>query len=195
MADSDKRDKRRTQHCPDDWALFRQAVKDARPLRAAPRAANELPRPPARARQRERDERAVLDDLLLDPGPEEGLETGEELLYLRPGYQKRYLNRLRRGHYSVADELDLHGMNEAAAGEALRLFISAAAGRGLGCVRVVHGKGLRSRGLPKLKLLTRRLLQRHPAVIAFASCRPVDGGTGAVQVLLRKQRQPGGPST
>ena len=188
LANKDKSDKRRSQPCPDDWALFRQEVKDARPLRVTPRAASDRPRPPARARQRERDEQAVMKDLLLDPGPEEGLETGEELLYLRPGYQKRYLQRLRRGHYAFADELDLHGMNEATAGEVLRLFISTAAERGLGCVRVVHGKGLRSKSVPKLKLLTRRLLQRHPAVIAFASCRPVDGGTGAVSVLLRKQR-------
>jgi DNA-nicking Smr family endonuclease len=59
--------------------------------------------------------------------------------------------------------------------------------RGLGCIRVVHGKGLRSRTIPKLKLMTNRLLRRHPAVVAFASCRPADGGTGAVVVLLKSR--------
>jgi DNA-nicking Smr family endonuclease len=54
-------------------------------------------------------------------------------------------------------------------------------------VRIVHGKGLRSRNGPRLKRLASRLLSRHPAVLAFASCRPVDGGTGAVTVLLKKR--------
>jgi DNA-nicking Smr family endonuclease len=177
--------KPKRQPCPDDLQLFREAVADARPLRVQQRVDNR-PSPPApRPRQREADERAVLEELLQDPGPEEGLETGEELLFLRSGYQKRYLNRLRRGHYAISDDLDLHGMNEASAMLVLREFISAAVASGQGCVRVVHGKGLRSRGLPKLKLMTARLLRRHPAVIAYASCRPVDGGTGAVSVLLK----------
>ncbi|MEJ2534317.1 MAG: Smr/MutS family protein [Gammaproteobacteria bacterium] len=171
----------------DDLELFRRAVADARPLRAEPRVTHAPRRPDARPLQRERDERAVLDELLLPPPPEHGMETGEELLFLRPGYQHRYLRRLRRGTYSVADELDLHGMNEQVAGEALKSFISECAQRGLGCVKVIHGKGLRSRGQPKLKRLASRLLRRHPAVIAFSSCRPVDGGTGAVAGLLRRR--------
>lgn len=170
-----------------DLELFRKAMADARPLRGEPRVVHPPRRPEARALQRERDERAVLDDLLDHPPPEEGLETGEELLFLRPGYQHRYLRRLRRGSYSIADEFDLHGMNEQVAGEALRSFISDSVQRGMGCVKVIHGKGLRSRGQPKLKRMANRILRRHRAVIAFASCRPVDGGTGAVAVLLRRR--------
>ena len=37
--------------------------------------------------------------------------------------------------------------------------------------------------------MTNRVLRKHPRVIAFASCRPVDGGTGATDVLLLKTRQ------
>ena len=114
------------------------------------------------------------------------METGEELLFLRPGVQKRYLRRLRRGRYSIADSLDLHQMNEATAARVLKEFIEMAAAKRMGCVRIIHGKGLRSRNGPKLKIMTRRLLSRHPLVLAFASCRPVDGGTGAVSILLRK---------
>jgi DNA-nicking Smr family endonuclease len=54
-----------------------------------------------------------------------------------------------------------------------------------GCVRIVHGKGLRSRDLPQLKVMTNRVLFRHPRVVAYASCRPVDGGTGATLALLK----------
>ena len=116
------------------------------------------------------------------------LESGEELLFLRPGVQKRYMTRLRRGRYSIGDSLDLHAMNEATAARALKDFIDEAALTGTGCVRVIHGKGLRSKNGPKLKAMTRRLLSRHPLVVAFASCRPVDGGTGAVSVLLKARK-------
>ncbi len=122
-------------------------------------------------------------DVPQDPGC---METREELLFLRPGVQKRYLRRLRRGRYSIADSLDLHQMNEATASRALKEFIEMAVAKRMGCVRIIHGKGLRSRNGPKLKIMTRRLLSRHPLVLAFASCRPVDGGTGAVSILLRK---------
>ena len=118
-----------------------------------------------------------------------GLETGEELLYLRPGYPQRLIRRLRRGHFSVADSIDLHQMSENVAREVLLQFLTDAVRRGYGCVRVVHGKGLRSRGLPKLKMMTNSVLRKHPAVIAFASCRPVDGGTGAVNVLFSSLRK------
>jgi DNA-nicking Smr family endonuclease len=63
-------------------------------------------------------------------------------------------------------------------------FIDHSLGRRQSCVRVIHGKGLRSRDLPQLKLMCGRILRKHPRVIAFASCRPVDGGTGATNVLL-----------
>lgn len=172
----------------DDWQLFREAVKDAVPLNAEPRVSRQKSPPKPYARQRELDEQAVVAELLTDPGPIPGLESGEELLFLRNGYQRRYLNRLRRGHYAVRDEIDLHGMTVTPAGELLLGFINRAAAQGLGCVRVIHGKGLRSPGLPRLKQMTSRLLRRHPLVIAFASCRPVDGGTGAVGVLLKKPR-------
>ena len=54
------------------------------------------------------------------------------------------------------------------------------------CVRIVHGKGLRSRpGGPVLKGLADLVLRRHGDVLAFASARPSQGGTGAVVVLLK----------
>jgi DNA-nicking Smr family endonuclease len=53
-------------------------------------------------------------------------------------------------------------------------------------VRIVHGKGLRSKAAgPVLKNLTDRMLRRRDDVIAFASARPAQGGTGAVVVLLK----------
>ena len=168
---------------------FRAAMSGVKPLKPDNRLSPEPRRRSPSPEQRERDEQAVLEELL-DPVPDPAdLETGEELLYLRPGYPPRLLRRLRRGHFSTADSIDLHHMGEHLAREVLLKFLADACKQGHGCVRVVHGKGLRSRGLPTLKLMTNRVLRRHPMVIAFASCRPVDGGTGAVHVLLKNAQK------
>ena len=164
---------------------FRAAMSGVRPLKPDNRQVFPAEKPAAIPRQTRLDEQAVMDQLLDDPGDHPGLETGEELLFLRPGYPPRLLRRLRRGQFSIGDCIDLHQLSVDSAREVLLRFLAEAQRQALGCVRVVHGKGLRSRGAPKLKFLTRNLLRRHPAVVAFASCRPVDGGTGAVNVLLK----------
>jgi DNA-nicking Smr family endonuclease len=170
-----------------DLEILREAFSDVRPLKITERSVSRAPPPEPRPQQFEKDEAAVKSELLNPQEDHSELETGEELLFLRPGVQKRYLTRLRRGHYSIGDSLDLHQMNEATASQALLEFIEQSVAKGMGCVRIVHGKGLRSRTVPKLKAMTRRLLGRHPKVVAFASCKPVDGGTGAVNVLLKSR--------
>jgi DNA-nicking Smr family endonuclease len=174
----------------DDTDAFRLAMAGVRPIAPTDRIEPGRKKPPAVARQRERDDRAVLDELLdLDahaPMP----ETGDELRWKRDGVQNRVLRRLRSGSYSNEDTVDLHGMNEETAQQVLRDFIEHAIGRGFGCVRIIHGKGLRSRGHPTLKRMTERVLRKHPRVRCYASCRPVDGGTGATDVLLSVKKSP-----
>lgn len=168
----------------DDKDLFRQAVSGARPLvhdQVAPR-----PSPPrARAVLRRADERAVLDESLLLHPAELDVETGEEILYRRPGVPAKLLRDLRRGRYSFGDELDLHGLVAAEARHALREFLAESVAHGLSCVRIVHGKGRGSgpRG-PVLKKSVNLWLRKHDAVLAFCSARTPHGGTGAIYVLL-----------
>ena len=100
----------------------------------------------------EKDSRAVLRELLDSNDESTELETGEELIFLRPGYQNRILRRLRRGFYSAADTIDLHHMDVETAKQVLLDFLDHALGRQLSCVRIIHGKGLRSRDLPRLKI-------------------------------------------
>lgn len=115
------------------------------------------------------------------------VESGEELSFVRAGVQRRVLKTLRRGGYSVGAELDLHQMNIEAARKSIVDFIQYAGQRGITCVKIIHGKGLRSKSRgPVLKGLTNSLLRRRKAVLAFTSARPNDGGTGAVYVLLRR---------
>ena len=163
--------------------LFREAMADVKPLRPLDRIDPARAQPAPAARQQALDDRRVLQELSSVTGLEEH-ETGEELLFLKPGHQLRILRRLRRGHYSVADTIDLHHMDVRTARQVLLDFIDFSLNRQHSCIRVIHGKGLRSRDIPRLKVMTGRILRKHPRVIAFASCRPVDGGTGATDVLL-----------
>lgn len=172
----------------DDIELFRASVGQVRRLQSD-RVSGPAAPPPPIPRQRELDEAAVMRELADAPIDFESIESGEELTWLRPGLQKRVITRLRRGHWRVQDEIDLHEMNTEAAERSIRAFLLAAWRDGLSCVKIIHGKGLRSgpEG-PRLKRLTAHLLTRIDSVCAFASAPRHDGGTGAVYVLLRSSR-------
>jgi DNA-nicking Smr family endonuclease len=142
-------------------------------------------RPPAVARHSRAARLAVLDESL--NGTLHALPGGE-LTFTRPGIGERTLRRLRAGRYSIAAEIDLHGMTRAEAHEALKEFLAESARLGLGCVRVIHGKGSRSgpEG-PVLKHAVHEWLARWRDVLAFSSAHARHGGTGAVYVLLRRR--------
>jgi DNA-nicking Smr family endonuclease len=169
----------------DEDDLFRRTVGKVRRLKndkiepAAPR-----PRPVARFRRL--DEETVLTESMsgeIDPAD---IETGEELLFRREGISQVLFRKLRRGRLSIEGEVDLHGLNSKEAHEALAEFLLEALSHGSRCVRVIHGKGLRSGpGGPVIKKQVGRWLRRRDEVVAFCSSRPVDGGTGALYVLLQ----------
>jgi DNA-nicking Smr family endonuclease len=170
----------------DEKRLFREAVRDVKRLRTPARVTPPKPRP--RARFARLDELAVLQESLeLSPG-DLLAETGDELSFRRAGVQDAVLRKLRRGQYRIEAELDLHGLTVAEAKLQLRQFLEDVLRSGARCVRIIHGKGLRSghRG-PVLKHTASLILQKTDAVLAFSSARPVDGGTGAIYVLLSRR--------
>ncbi len=169
----------------DDKALFRAAVRDAKPLQAAARVAHNRPRRAAKARFARAEHAAVLAESLAAPGPFIETQPLDELQYRREGVALTVLQGLRRGDYRIDAELDLHGCNGREAHAQLVAFLGQARAREWRCVRVIHGKGMRSgpRG-PVLKQTVNTLLRRADAVLAFTSARPRDGGTGATLVLL-----------
>jgi DNA-nicking Smr family endonuclease len=130
-------------------------------------------------------EREVLRESIVLTPAELDVESGDELSFRRPGIQDTLMRRLRRGHYRVEFELDLHGLTLPEAKEQIRSFVARSIARQARCVRIIHGKGLGSgpRG-PVLKHAVNVILRRFDAVLAFCSARQVDGGTGAIYVLL-----------
>jgi DNA-nicking Smr family endonuclease len=181
-----------------DAKIFRAAVHDVTPLAHVPTAAG-MVKPRARARRR-KPGAADMDDLdqampLLGESAHGAAAGGDAadavtadgaLSFQRGGVRLQSMRRLRRGLYPIEDELDLHGLSQEAARRELADFIARSRDAGCRCVRIVHGKGYRSgaRG-PVLKTAVNLWLRRHLDVMAFVSARAIDGGSGALYVLLR----------
>lgn len=165
---------------------FELAVGPVTALKTPPRVLHDRALPEPEPRQREADERAVMLQALSDEIDVESLlDTDETLSFRRDTISLEVVRKLRRGHWSLQAQLDLHGLRRDGAREALGHFISDSARLGLRCVRVIHGKGHGSPGRePVLKGRVRRWLVQKQEVLAFVQARASDGGTGALIVLL-----------
>lgn len=132
------------------------------------------------------DEQAVLEESVSDEIDVDSLlDTDDSLSFRRPGIGPDTLRKLRRGEWSIQDQIDLHGHRVDEARLAMVEFLRDAIKRGLRCVRVVHGKGHGSKDrTPVLKGKVRGWLAQRDEVIAFCQARPAEGGGGALVVLL-----------
>ena len=171
-----------------DANAFRAAVRDVVPLIQEPSPVGLAP-PKPRARRRKTDEGAAanLDEQMpLVASPPADDMSSAPLSFQRAGVRTQVMRRLRRGLYPTEDELDLHGLSQTSARDELAAFIARSRDAGRRCVRIIHGKGYRSgaRG-PVLKSAVNLWLRRHIDVMAFTSARTIDGGTGALYVLIR----------
>ena len=167
-----------------DVELFRRSVGGVRPLdseaqepiaRSVPKPNRAAPQPPG-----------VRRDVRAETPSYAYAEAGERLSYLREGLQHRVLKKLRRGQFAIDGELHLRGLTASEALRATADFLEEAVSDRLRCVRVVHGKGHGSAdGRPVIKGELDYWLRRQAVVDAFCSARDVDGGSGALYVLLR----------
>ena len=174
----------------DETQLFREAVRDVKPLGSPAQASGAAVEPPPASASRGEASPAPTGSPFWKRAcammsSTRRVASGEELVFHRAGIQAAVLRKLRRGDYRVQGEIDLHGLNVSEAKQALREFLAQALMRQWRCVRIIHGKGLRSghRG-PVLKGMVGAMLRKIGPVLAYVSARQVDGGTGAVYVLL-----------
>lgn len=170
----------------DEHDLFRKAIGKIRPVKQDKIPPHRKRRKPV-PEQTLRDAQEVMSTLLSDEHETPDIETGEELLYSRPGLQNSVIRKLRRGQYAIEAELDLHGATSIQAREAISRFLHDARTHNKRCIRIIHGKGNSSEGkMPVLKGKVNTWLRNKDEVLAFCSARPNDGGTGAIYVLLRR---------
>ena len=166
--------------------VFAEAVGPVTPVPHSNRGGHGPPKPLPEPRQSELDEQAALREALSDTVDIESLLlTDDGLAWRREGVGPDVLTRLRRGHWSIQGQLDLHGLRRDEAREAVVGFLDQATRCGWRCLRVVHGKGLGSPGRePVLKAKVQRWLAQSASVIAFAQASGPQGGAGALIVLL-----------
>jgi DNA-nicking Smr family endonuclease len=176
----------------DEATLFARATQGVRRMATDPVVVTQRPKPTANTLLRRA--AAVADEtsssspisdtaaLMHTVSPEEALS------YARSGVQPKALQKLKQGLSPWQAAVDLHGCTIDTAREAVLSLLENARKEGLNIVKIVHGKGLQN-GQPLLKTCVNGWLRQLPGVLAFVSCTPRDGGTGAVYVLLKKTRQ------
>lgn len=181
---------RRAEKAAHDADLFRRSVGEVAPLPSHDKLTANGPRPLPIVRHSQADEQAALMQSLSDDFTAETLlDTDDSLSFARNGIGPDTLRKLRRGHWVIQSQLDLHGLRSDEAREALAEFLRNADKRGLRCVRVIHGKGLGSINKePVLKSKVRNWLAQKDEVIAFCQAKAADGGSGALIVLLKASR-------
>jgi DNA-nicking Smr family endonuclease len=176
----------------DEAALFESEVADVRRLEHAAHVPGISYRPAVSLSEREREVLRELDLVLSGDGPFELAESEEYIEGRMPGVDPRVVRRLHKGEFTVQADVDLHGRDAESAHRLVSRLVADAHAKGLRCVRVVHGRGLRSpNGVPVLKASLPRWLSRGPTrhlVLAWATAPRHDGGAGATYVLLRRER-------
>ncbi len=172
----------------EEITLFRETIGDVEPVAVQCIIDTPTPKKP-NPKPKNNQFRDYLNDQLSDGfALKEPIEQGETLSYLKPSNAPILLRKLKRGQFSVASTLDLHGMTIDEARNNISQFFNKQRQEVRCCVRIVHGKGNRSLGqIPVLKRMINHWLPQREDVIAFCSTPAHDGGTGAVYVLLQKR--------
>ncbi len=114
-------------------------------------------------------------------------DTGEYMEWIDPAARRDLTALLHHGRFAVQDTVDLHHLTLSEAEAALDRFFRSAVRHRLFCVKVIHGRGLRSPNGPVLKEAFKKMLHTtfRKWVLGYASARACDGGLGATYVLLR----------
>jgi DNA-nicking Smr family endonuclease len=176
-------------------AEFGSAMKDVRKMPESDRYVYRPPPPPSRNasgaptfRTQAEDDAAVLrESMLSDQFDVDGmLDEDPSLSYAAPGVGPDVVKKMRKRHWPVQEEIDLHGHTRDEAREILNDFLHRMNRRGVRCVRVIHGVGYGSAGgEPILRGMVHSWLVQKSEVVAFCVAGRKDGGHGALIVLLR----------
>ena len=136
-----------------DDALFRQEMTGVVPLKVTPRTDSKPPRRVKRTNDRTPLLTKAEPRYLLSTDNQSNIDSGDGASHRKNGIQNRTMQKLKRGRFKVGAELDLHSMTTETAYTALLEFIEYAQSGSMESVRIIHGKGLRSKHGPRLKLM------------------------------------------
>ncbi len=174
---------------PDDDELFAIAMKEVREIKEFRKIPVMRRKEAALCRKISADKEAMntLEDIVAGRRAMHLPDTPEYVEWLNQDYRGTVIWKLHEGKFSVQDYLDLHGLCVEEAENAVGNFLRESRLKGLRCIKIIHGRGLRSPKGPVLKdALIKWLSGRHRKnIISFVTARQCDGGLGALYVLLR----------
>ncbi|MEJ2685442.1 MAG: Smr/MutS family protein [Candidatus Sulfobium sp.] len=172
-----------------DDQVFADAMREVREIeefRRLPVRRRKVP-PARRKCSTDREALDALEEIVAGRRPMYLPHTQEYVEWVNRDYSGDIIRKLHEGKFSVQDSLDLHGLGLRDAESEVASFLKDSLMTGLRCVKIIHGRGLRSPGGPVLKDAVMKMLSGRfrKKVIAFVSARQCDGGLGAMYVLLR----------
>ena len=158
-------------------------IREFREIEVRPKSST----PPTKRPLRKNNEVDILEEIVRGKRPIYLPHTQEYVEWMDKDCNPEIVKQLHEGAFSVQDSLDLHGLNIDDAEKEVETFIRGAYRKGFRYLKIVHGRGLRSRNGPVLKKLTVQLLSTkyRKKLLAFVTARQCDGGLGALYILLR----------
>jgi DNA-nicking Smr family endonuclease len=175
-------------HVEDD-TLFSDAMKDVREIKEFRNLRVYKKRASLVVRRCSQDNESLntLKEIVSGKIPLKLRQTQEYVEWISKEYSNDIVERLHEGKFSVQDTLDLHGTLADEAEAKIASFLREASIKRFRCIKIIHGRGLRSRNAPVLKRAVVSWLsgRYRRKVIAFVTARQCDGGLGALYVLLR----------
>jgi DNA-nicking Smr family endonuclease len=178
--------------CPADEDLFQKEmrgvreIEEFRKIRIKQRHIVPNPKPC----DSEKEALKILEDISKGRRPIKLEDTQEYVEWVNPAYSPAPIARkLHEGGFAVQDFLDLHGFTVDEAEALVEGFLKSSLLNGLRCVKIIHGRGLKSAHGPVLKesLLGWLSSRYRKNIIAFSTAKPCDGGLGALYILLKRR--------
>jgi DNA-nicking Smr family endonuclease len=177
----------------DEHTLWRAVTREIKPLHGARASEGEPLLDDASASEPSVERAAAAERSAAHaPPPRPAASTPPPLAPL----ERRLRQRLAKGHAAIERRLDLHGLTQREAHDALVHFLSSAHAHGARVVLVVTGKGGRGERDPFVERgVLRRLVPQwlntpelRRLVVGFEPAHVGHGGDGALYVRLRRSR-------
>ncbi|MFT4058881.1 MAG: Smr/MutS family protein [Legionella sp.] len=174
----------------EDKALFHEYMRSVKPLKEQnKRIKIETSKPPLSPKRKKLPPITENVEYYLSDVIKNTVLSQTTLSYAQAGLDNQRFKELKNGQIFWEGRLDLHGLKSDKARDALCHFIKNKTEEGMRCLLIIHGKGGHEGSPPVIKNLVNRWLPQLEEVLAYHSALPKDGGTGAVYVLLKRNRK------
>lgn len=135
----------------DDEHLLVEAMRDVRVIRQETKRIRVKKELRPAGHNQESAEDLLSQTILADSKTINVTNMPEYMEGYQEGINPLVMQKLRSGEFAVQQVIDLHGLSIENARDTFEYFLSEAIRRGLKCVKIIHGRGLKSKRDPTIK--------------------------------------------